>query len=404
MSIEHRVRLTALVLAAVLGGATAQTTVTFWHSMGAAEATVDALVSAFNDSQDLYRVESRMVGAYNDAQTRLIAAFGTADEPTLFQAEIGFFPQLVADGAVQDLQALVEALPEDFVQDFFEGLWRYGELAGGRFGLPWNSSTPVMYYNADALRQAGLEPPSTWEAFAETASALTSRQAQGAMFVGDSWLFEMMVLSMGGSLVHDDGTPNFESAEALEALTLLQRLARSGDLAFHAAGQDTTAILTFIRTRTLMTFASIANWPDVRRFSIAFDVAAAPVPMREGGRVPLGGAQLVVMRNALPAERDGAFAFWLYLMEPANLATWIEASYYIPVRRAALPLLADFYAADPNRGAALAQLEQAVPRPRLAAFNAWRRLLDDAMERSLRGNQSASEALAEAQRLALEVR
>ena len=404
MSLTPRSFVVWAFLALLMTSAGAQTTLTFWHSMGAAEEAVDALAASFNAAQDDYRVEARMVGSYNDAQTRLIAAFGTADEPTLYQAEIGFFPQLVADGAVQDLQALVDALPEAFVADFYPGLWGYGELDGGRYGLPWNSSTPVMYYNADALRQAGREPPITWEAFAETASALTSRQAQGAMFVGDSWLFEMMVLSLGGSLVLDDGTPNFESSEALEALTLLQRLVRSGDLAFHAANEDVTAILTFIRTRTLMTFASIANWPDVRRFSVAFDLAAAPVPMRDGGRVPLGGAQLVVMRNASDAERAGAFAFWLHLMEPQNLADWIEAAYYIPVRRAALPLLEDFYAADPNRAAALAQLDSAVPRPRLPAFNAWGRLLDDALERSLRGNQNPAQALAEAQRRALEVR
>ena len=404
MSLVPRTLVVGVLLALLVASAGAQTTVTFWHSMGAAEEAVDALAASFNASQDAYRVEARMVGSYNDAQTRLIAAFGSADEPTLYQAEIGFFPQLVADGAVQDLVSLVETLPDDFLADFYPGLWDYGELAGGRFGLPWNSSTPVMYYNADALRQAGLQPPTTWEAFAETASALTSRQAQGAMFVGDSWLFEMMVLSLGGSLVSADGTPNFESSEALEALSLLQQLVRSGDLAFHAANEDVTAILTFIRTRTLMTFASIANWPEVRRFSVAFDVAAAPVPMRAGGRVPLGGAQLVVMRNASQAEREGAFAFWLHLMEPRNLADWIEAAYYIPVRRAALPLLEDFYAADPSRAAALGQLDSAVPRPRLPAFNAWRRLLDDALERSLRGNQSPADALAEAQRRALEVR
>jgi len=399
----HRI-VGALAIAVLLGVAAAQTTVTFWHSMEAVRDSVDELVAGFNASQNEYRVEARYVGSYEEAQTRLIGAFGGSDEPVLFQAEIGFFPQLVGDGAVRDLSDLVAELPEAFVSDFYEGLWGYGDLAGGRFGLPWNSSTPVMYYNGDALRRAGLEPPTDWEAFASTVRALTSRQAQGGMFVGDSWLFEMMVLSRGGELVLADGTPNFDSSEALAALELLQQLVRSGDMAFYGAAESTPAILTFIRTRTLVTFASIANWPEVRRFSVAFDVAAAPVPMAPGGRVPLGGAQLVVMRNASDAERAGAFAFWRYLMEPEPLARWIEASYYIPVRRAVLPLLSDFYAADPNRAAALSQLDDAVPRPRLAAFNAWRRILDDALERSLRGNQTPAQALADAQRRALEGR
>jgi sn-glycerol 3-phosphate transport system substrate-binding protein len=388
----------------LFGAAQAQTTVTFWHSMGGAETAVEELVRGFNASQSEYRVEARNVGSYPDAQTRLVAAFGTADEPTLFQAEIGFFPHLVADGAVQDLGDLVDGLPAAFVADFYVGLWDYGELAGGRYGLPWNSSTPVMYYNADALAQAGVAVPATWEDFAAAARALTSRQAQGAMFVGDSWLFEMMVLSLGGSLMHDDGSPNLDSPESREALGLLHDLVRGGHLTFYARAEAMAAILTFIRTRNLMTFASIADWPQVRRFSVGFTVAAAPVPMREGGRVPLGGAQLVVMRNADAAQVEGAFAFWRYLMEPENVALWVEDSFYIPVRRAALPLLDDFYAADPNRAAAIAQLDLAIPRPRIGAFNAWRSLIDEALERALRGTTDPADALAEAQRRALEVR
>jgi len=396
--------LAAIAAALLLNAASAQTTITFWHSMEGVEEAVIELVDAYHAAQDEVRVDVRYVGSYPEAQTRLVAAFGTGNEPTVFQAEIGFFPRLVGDGAVQDLADLVATLPEDVVADFYPGLWGYGEFDGARYGLPWNASTPVMYYNADALRQAGVAPPTTWDAFAAAAAELTTRASQGAMFVGDSWLFEMMVLSRGGVLALDDGTPNLDGPEAIEALTMLHGLARERQLAFYGAAESTPAILSFVRTRNLMTFASIANWPDVRRFSVGFELAAAPVPMEAGGRVPLGGAQLVVMRGASEAQRVAAFDFWRFLVEPDNLARWVEASYYIPVRRSAIPLLDDFYAADPNRAAALAQLELAVPRPRIPQFDAWRRLIDDALERTLRGNQPPQASLAEAQRRALEER
>jgi sn-glycerol 3-phosphate transport system substrate-binding protein len=386
------------------GFASAQTTITFWHAMENGEAAIAELVRRFHEAQSEVRVDARYVGSYPESQTRLVAAFGTNAEPTLFQAEIGFFPRLVGDGALHDLADLVAELPTELVADFYPGLWDYGELDGGRFGLPWNSSTPVMYYNAEALRRAGLAVPTSWDEFAAAAVALTSRTSQGAMFVGDSWLFEMMVLSRGGTLAHDDGTPNLDGPEAVAALTMLRDLVRGRHMAFYGANESTPAILHFVRTRSLMTFASIANWPDVRRFSIGFELAAAPVPMAPGGRVPLGGAQLVVVRGASEAERAAAFAFWRFLIEPEHLAYWIEETFYIPVRRAALPLLDAFYAADPNRAAALAQLEGAVPRPRVPQFNAWRGLIDEALERTLRGNQSPEAALAEAQRRALEVR
>jgi sn-glycerol 3-phosphate transport system substrate-binding protein len=394
-----------MLFAALIGSlANAQTTVTFWHSMDSGEEAIAQLVADFNASQTEVRVEAVYVGAYNEAQTRLVAAFGSDAAPVIFQAEIGFFPRLVSDGAVQDLSDLVAELPSDMVDDFYPGLWSYGAMEGGYYGLPWNASTPVMYYNRNALTQAGLDVPSDWASFAETARALTSRAAQGSMLVGDSWLFEMMVLTRGGRLMLEDGTPNLNSPEAIEALSMLRDLVRSRDMAFFGANESTPAILAFVRTRSLMTFASIANWPEVRRFSIGFDLGAAPVPMEPGGSVPLGGALLTVLNSASEAERQGAFRFWTFLVEPENLATWIEAAYYIPVRRSVIPLLEGFYAEDPNRAAALSQLENAIPRPQIPEFNAWRRLLDDALERTLRGTQSPEASLGEAQRRALEGR
>ena len=393
-----------LSLVLLLPAVAAQTTIRFWHSMEAVEAEVAELVARFNASQSAVVVEALYVGSYNDAQTRLVAAFGTGNEPTIFQAEIGFFPRVVADGALHDLSDLIASLPAEFVADFYPGLWSYGALGDGFYGLPWSASTPVLYYNHDALRQAGVAVPRTWEEFERAARALTSRAATGSMLVGDSWLFEMMVLTRGGSLALPDGSPNLNSPEAIAALTQLRELVRGRHMTFFGASESTPAILAFVRTRNLMTFASIANWPEVRRFSVAFDLGAAAVPIEPGGSVPLGGALLTVLASASEAERRAAFAFWQFLMEPEQLASWIEASYYIPVRRSVLPLLEDFYAADPNRAAALTQLEIAIPRPRVPEFNAWRRLLDDALERSLRGNQSPEASLNEAQRRAMEGR
>ncbi len=395
-----------LAAGALLLGVTAQaqTTVTFWHSMEGSAELVSELAADFNASQSGYVVDAQYVGGYPEAQTRLAAAFGTGAAPVLFQAEIAFWPQLVSDGALLDLSEEVATLPEEFVADFYPGLWQYGELDGGRYGLPWNSSTPVMYYNADALGRAGVEPPADLDAFREAAAALTTRQGQGAAFVGDSWLLEMIVKTMGGQLVTPDGQPDFLSEEVVEAMTMLQDLERARHLTYYANTESTAAILTFVRTRTQMTFASIANWPDVRRFSIGFTIVAAPLPMTEGGTVPLGGAQLAVLRGSTDEEKAGAFAFWQYLMEPENLARWVEDSYYIPVRRAALPLLEDFYAEDPNRAAALSQLEIAEPRPRVGAFNAWRGILDEALDRAIRGGQDVQQVLEDAQRRAEEVR
>jgi sn-glycerol 3-phosphate transport system substrate-binding protein len=381
-------------------GQTNLTDIEFWHSMGSTEETVTALAEGFNQSQAEYRVVPRYVGSYPEANNRVLAAISGGGPPVLFQAEISFFPRLVEEGAAIELSAHIADLPQGFIDDFYPGLWAYGELAGGRYGLPWNSSTPVLFYNATALRQRGAEVPTTWDEFEAVAARLTTRQTQGYIAVADSWTFEMMVLTRGGSVVTAEGRPNFTSPEATQALSMMQRLVRSGHAVPRNLAEATFAQLDFVRTKGMMVFASIANWPDAKRFAVAFDIAAAPVPTGGSPTVPLGGAQLVVLRGASEAQQRGAVAFWRYLMEPENLKTWIEASFYIPLRRSVLPMLEPWYAEDPHRRAASRQLEHAVPRPRVAAYATWQRYLEEAIERVIKGGAAPHEALAEAQRRA----
>ena len=386
-----------LLLALFFGAASAQTPVPFWHSMGAVEETVDALAAAFNASQDNYRIEPRYVGPYPEAQTKLLAA---AEPPVLFQAELGFFPRLVEEGVLLPLGDLTAALPEAFVADFYPGLWAYGVLNGERYGLPWNASTPVLFYNATAFAQRGVAPPTTWEEFEEAADRLTTRATVGLVALAEAWTFEAMVTTRGGSLVTEDGAPTFDSPEAVEALTLLTRLVDEREALPRTLAEANFALLDFVRTKGMMVFASPANLPEATRFSVAFDIGAAPVPVGVSPAVPLGGAQLVILEGASEAQRVGAFAFWEFLMEPENLQTWVEASYYLPTRRSALPLLEPWYEEDTNRRAALSQLETAVPRPRVAAFSTWSGFLEEALERALKGQATPEEALAEAQRRA----
>jgi ABC-type glycerol-3-phosphate transport system substrate-binding protein len=385
--------------------ALAQVEVPFWHSMdGPAGRLLAAFAQEFNARQNLYRASPQYVGDYRDAETKLVAALRTGAAPVLFQAEISFFPRLVGEGRALALDPYLN-LERSFLEDLFEPAWNYGVMEGRRFGLPLNTSTPVLFYNLDTFRAKGLKAPRNWKEFEEAAKALTSRQAKGFIFVTDpqAWLFEAMVTSRGGNLVKD-GKPNFTSKEALEALEMLTRLNRAGALSVRSMAESTFAQLDFVRTKGMMVMASIANWPAAENFSFAFTLGVAPVPREPGGKVPMGGAQLVVLRGASEAQVRGAIEFWKYLMEPRNVARWVEASYYVPVRKSAIPLLEDFYRENPFRKVAFEQIAHAQERPRLTPFSAWASLLAEALERSLKGGVPPQKALEEAQRKAEAIR
>ncbi|WP_234553577.1 ABC transporter substrate-binding protein [Thermus caliditerrae] len=388
-------------LAFFLVTALAQTDVSFWHSMdGPAGRLLSAFAQEFNARQAQYRVSPQYVGDYRDAETKLVAALRTGAQPVLFQAEISFFPRLVGEGRALPLDPYLN-LEKAFVEDLFEPAWNYGVMESRRYGLPLNTSTPVLFYNLDAFRAKGLKAPRNWKEFEEVAKALTSRQAKGFIFVTDpqAWLFEAMVTSRGGNLVRE-GKPNFTSKEALEALETLQRLNRAGALSVRSMAESTFAQLDFVRTKGMMVMASIANWPAAENFSFAFTLGVAPVPREPGGKVPMGGAQLVVLKGASEAQVRGALEFWRYLMEPQNGARWVQASYYVPVRKSAIPLLEGFYRENPFRKVAFEQIAQAQERPRVPQFSAWAGILAEALEKSLKGGVPPQKALEEAQRKA----
>jgi sn-glycerol 3-phosphate transport system substrate-binding protein len=229
---------------------------------------------------------------------------------------------------------------------------------------------------------------------------MSSRQSKGFIALTESWTFEAMVTSRGGNLVTPDGKPNFTSPQVVEALEFLQNLNRSGVISVRNLAEATFAQLDFVRTKGMMVFASIANWPAAENFSFAFKLGVAPVPREPEGKVPLGGAQLVVVRGASPEQQRGAVEFWKYLMEPEVVARWVQASYYLPMRKSAEPLLEGFYKENPYRRVAFQQVGNAQPRPRVPQFAVWRNFLEEALEKALKGNVPARQALEEAQRKA----
>jgi sn-glycerol 3-phosphate transport system substrate-binding protein len=112
---------------------------------------------------------------------------------------------------------------------------------------------------------------------------------------------------------------------------------------------------------------------------------------------------LVVLRGASEQQIRGSVAFWRFLMEPANIARWVRVTYYMPMRRAAQPLLEDFYREDPRRRVAFGQVEQADVWLQDPEFTVWYSFLEDALERALKGNANARQVLEEAQRRAISV-
>ncbi|WP_337869319.1 ABC transporter substrate-binding protein [Meiothermus sp.] len=390
-----------LMLAVVgLGLAFAQRPVDipFWHTAGPpGQEVLEGAIREFNASQREYRIVPNFVGDYREGGLKLLAALRSGGAPALFHAEISFLGRMVQDNVALPLDDYLGNLPNDFYSNFLET----GRLRGRTYGLPIGLSIPVFFYNADQFSARGLGAPRTWDDVATAAQRLTTRAAKGYTVSSDIYSFNVLVMSRGGSIVNGQGRPDFTNAKAVESLEYLQGLVRRNIAQSRNIAEAQFSVADFLRTKTFMGIAPITMWPLIEnRAPIPFKLGVAAVPRSSDGKVPLAGGSLVVLRGASEQQARGAVAFWRFLMEPPNIARWVRATYYMPMRRAAQPLLEDFYREDPRRRVAFSQIENADVWLQDPEFTVWYSFLEDALERALKGNANARQVLEEAQRRA----
>src|SRR5499427_550098 len=176
---------TVAVIGLYAGAASAQKEIQFWHAMGGQLGDVtSALAEEFNKSQSEFKVVPVYKGSYTDTLTAAIAAFRAKQNPHIVQVfEVGTATMMAAKGAVYPVWQLMADTGEKFDPKAFLGpVYGYYSTPDGKLlSMPFNSSTPVFYWNKDAFQKAGLDPavpPKTWPEVAEDAKKLLAAGLQ----------------------------------------------------------------------------------------------------------------------------------------------------------------------------------------------------------------------------------
>jgi sn-glycerol 3-phosphate transport system substrate-binding protein len=166
----NRMGLAALSLTLLTSVAFAATEVTWWHAMGGELGTkLEEIVADYNASQSDYVVTPVYKGSYAETMTAAIAAFRAGEQPEIVQVfEVGTGTMMAAKGAVYPVYQLMADMGAEFdPADYLPTVvGYYTDLEGNMLSMPFNSSTPIFYYNKNAFEAAGLDPempPKTWE-------------------------------------------------------------------------------------------------------------------------------------------------------------------------------------------------------------------------------------------------
>ena len=181
MNIRHIAAASAVSFVALSSSAIAQTKIDWWHAMGGELGTIlEGIVADFNASQSEYEVVPSYRGSYTETMTGAITAFRAGEQPDIVQVfEVGTGTMMAAEGAIIPVYQLMEKTGAPFDPSAFlpAVVGYYTDPDGNMLSMPFNSSTPILYYNKDVFKAAGLDPevaPTTWAGMMSSRSLTSS--------------------------------------------------------------------------------------------------------------------------------------------------------------------------------------------------------------------------------------
>jgi len=402
-------------LAMSAGFAAAQTEIQWWHAMGGTNGErVDKIAADFNASQSDYVVVPTYKGNYTETMTSAVAAFRAGEQPHLVQVfEVGTATMMAAKGAIYPIEKMMADSGEPFNgSDYLPAVVSYYQTPEGELlSMPFNSSTPVLWYNADALAAAGADVPKTWEDVKTTAQALVDN----GMDCGFSFGWQSWVMIENFSAWHDialgtkeNGFAGFDTEFSFNNDHVAARLQDIADMQegnlFVYGGRRGDSLPMFTNGECGMWMNSSAYYGSIvsqaefefGQTMLPLDTAVASEPQNS----IIGGATLWALQGHEADEYKGLSKFMTYLSSPEVQAWWHQETGYVPITTAAAELSAQqgFYEANPGTDTAIKQLSLNTPTPnsrglRFGNFVQIRDVINEEMEALWAGNISAQAAL-----------
>lgn len=275
---------------------------------------------------------------------------------------------------------------------------------GKQIGLPYSVSVPVLYYNPDIFKQAGLDPnqpPHTWQEVTQAAKAIKDKTGTVGFFMqefADNWAQQALIESNGGQiLTKKEGRTiaGFDTPEASEAYQVLADMVKAGT-GLHATNEE--AFQAFLSGKLGMVCTTIGKRDNFEK-SAKFTVMAALFPSFEGKtrKLPAGGNLLMVFSQALDKQK-AAWRFVKFLESPGALATWSKGTGYLPPRKGVIEDpqgLKEFAEKNKNMQVAMSTMPEVVKWASFPGANGLQ-AEHDVRDIILSGKQSATEALKQA--------
>lgn len=394
----------------------AQTELSWWHGMtGANNEMVNELAKEFNDSQNEYRIAPVYKGSYPETLNAGIAAFRAKQPPAIIQVfDAGSGVMMAAEGAVVPVAEVLEKGGFKFDKSqYLPGIVAYySKPDGTMLSFPYNSSSPILYYNKDVFKKAGLDentPPKTWPELFEAAKIIKASGAANCGFTSTwlTWIQTENFAAWNNASygTHENGLSGTNVELKINAPLFVEHFQAIADLAkdgnFRYGGRVSEAKQLFTSGECAMLTESSGGLGDVVNSGINYGIGQLPYYEGHGPQNTIpGGASLWVFAGQSDAQYKGIAKFFDFLSQTPTQQKLHEKSGYLPVTMAAYDATkkSDFYEKNPGRETPILQMMGKAPTEnskgvRLVNLPQVRDILNDEFEAMLAGKQDAQAAL-----------
>ncbi|HTI81263.1 MAG TPA: ABC transporter substrate-binding protein [Acetobacteraceae bacterium] len=372
---------------------------------------IDGYAADFQRDNPTIKLTPIYSGTYQDTLTKARTALKAGTGPQLAVLLSTDVFSLIDDDLIVPFDGVATSEADKaWMRSFYPAFLRNGEVDGHTWGIPFQRSTIVLYWNKAAFQEAGLDPdhaPATWFEHDTYAQHLTRRNADSVERWGVQipatgfayWPFQALVTEAGGTLATADGkSTDFASPACSEALSYWLDL--SGRFRAHPPGvvDWATTPRDFLEQKVAMIWTTTGNLANIRaNAKFPFGVAMLPAGKHRGS--PTGGGNFYLFKAATQGQRAAALHFLRWLSTPERAAQWCIDTGYVATRSdawatsAMKSYVADFSAVAVARD----QLQYAVAELSTHDNQRVTQALNDALQSALLGKQSPNAALSGAQ-------
>ncbi|MBS5646526.1 MAG: ABC transporter substrate-binding protein [Lachnospiraceae bacterium] len=381
---------------------------------GGPDALIDALCEEYHKENPNVKVTPVYAGSYADTRTKVQAAIKGGNTPDLaIMFSIDLYSLLSMD-AIADIDSFCTTdADKEWLNGFYDGFMMNSRDGETTYGIPWQRSTIVLYYNKDAFEAAGLDPeqpPKTWDELKEDAKKLTITEngqttQYGIQIPSDGYAYWMLqtfcVEQNGFNLMNETGTETYYDDErTAKGLEFWKSLADDGSMPEGIVAWATTPS-DFLEGKTAMMYHTTGNLTNVKN-NASFNFGVAMLPANESYGSPTGGGNFYIFKGVSEERQQAAFDFIKWMTDDERVAQWSIDTGYVATRPSAYDTerMQEYAKEFPYCLVARDQLEYGYAE--LSTYNQAevQKAIDDAISYVMTDQQDVESALATAQQTA----